>query len=119
VHGDYELRKAMQASQVLFGGEIADLSAQDVLDIFAEVPSSDVPKTSFEGTGLPIVDAVIASGFAPSKGAARRLIEGGGIYVNNRRVADVSAMIGLSSLIDGQYLVLRKGAREYHLVRAV
>src|SRR6266566_7492146 len=115
VHGDYELRKAIQASQVLFGGEIADLSAQDVLDIFAEVPSSDVPKTNFEGAGLPIVDAVIASGFAPSKGAARRLIEGGGIYVNNRRVADVSAMIGLSSLIDGQYLVLRKGAREYHL----
>ncbi len=119
VHGDYELRKAIQASQVLFGGEIADLSAQDVLDIFAEVPSSDVPKTSFEGTGLPIVDAVIASGFAPSKGAARRLIEGGGIYVNNRRVADASAVIGLSSLIDGRYLVLRKGAREYHLVRAV
>ena len=119
MHGDYELRKAIQASQVLFGGEIADLSAQDVLDIFAEVPSSDVPKTSFEGAGLPIVDAVIASGFAPSKGAARRLIEGGGIYVNNRRVADVSAMIGLSSLIDGQYLVLRKGAREYHLVHAV
>ena len=119
VHGDYELRKAIQASQVLFGGEIADLSAQDVLDIFAEVPSSDVPKTSFEGAGWPIVDVVIASGFAPSKGAARRLIEGGGIYVNNRRVADVSAMIGLSSLIDGRYLVLRKGAREYHLVRAV
>jgi len=119
VHGDYELRKAIQASQVLFGGEIADLSAQDVLDIFPEVPSSDVPKTSFEGAGLPIVDAVIAIGFAPSKGAARRLIEGGGIYVNNRRVADVSATIGLSSLSDGRYLFLRKGAREYHLVRAV
>jgi tyrosyl-tRNA synthetase len=117
VHGEYELRKAMQASHILFGGEIADLDARDVLDIFGDVPSSDVPATSFEG--LPIVDAVIACGFAPSRGAARRLIEGGGIYVNNRRVSDVQAVPGRSLLIDGQYLVMRKGAREYHLLRVV
>ncbi len=119
VHGEYELRKAMQASQVLFGGEIADLDARDVLDIFAEVPSSDLPGTAFEGEGLPIVDAVIACGYATSRGAARRLIEGGGIYVNNHRVADAQAMLGRSLLIDGQYLVMRKGAREYHLMRVI
>ena len=119
VHGEYNLRKAIQASQVLFGGEIADLSASEVLDIFADVPSSDIPRASFAGDGMPLVDLVIACGFAPSKGAARRLIEAGGIYVNNRRVADVQATIDLSALIEGQYLVLRKGAREYHLVRAL
>ena len=119
VHGEYELRKAMQASQILFGGEIADLDARDVLDIFGDVPSSDVSATGFEGDGLPIVDAVIACGFAPSRGAARRLIEGGGIYVNNRRTSDAQAALGRSLLIDGQYLVMRKGAREYHLLRVV
>ena len=119
VHGEYELRKAIQASQVLFGGEIADLSARDVLDIFAEVPSSDLPRSSFDGDGLPIIDAVITAGYATSRGAARRLIEGGGIYVNNRRVSDPQAMLGLSALIDGQYLVLRKGAKDYHLMRVV
>src|SRR5258708_4923005 len=119
VHGEHNLRKAIQASQVLFGGEIADLSASEVLDIFADVPSSDIPRASFAGDGMPLVDLVIACGFAPSKGAARRLIEAGGIYVNNRRVADVQATIDLSALIEGQYLVLRKGAREYHLVRAL
>ena len=119
VHGEYNLRKAIQASQVLFGGEIADLNASEVLDIFADVPSSDIPRASFAGDGMPLVDLVIACGFAPSKGAARRLIEAGGIYVNNRRVADVQAAIDLSALIEGQYLVLRKGAREYHLVRAL
>jgi tyrosyl-tRNA synthetase len=119
VHGEYNLRKAIQASQVLFGGEIADLSASEVLDIFADVPSSDIPRASFAGDGMPLVDLVIACGFAPSKGAARRLIEAGGIYVNNHRVADVQAAIDLSALIEGQYLVLRKGAREYHLVRAL
>jgi tyrosyl-tRNA synthetase len=119
VHGEANLRRAMQASQVLFGGEIADLSADDVLDIFAEVPSSEMSRAQFEGEGLPLVDVVIASGFATSKGAARRMIEGGGIYVNNRRVSDARAMIGLSDFIEGRYLVLRKGARDYHLIRAV
>ncbi len=119
VHGETELRKAAQASQVLFGGEIADLSARDVLDIFAEVPSSNIPRVAFEGDGVPIVDLVAACGYASSKSAARRLIEAGGIYVNNRRVPDVQARIDLSALIEGQYLVLRKGAKDFHLVRAV
>jgi len=118
VHGESNLRKAIQASQVLFGGEIEDLSASDVLDIFAEVPSSEVNRDTFTGDGLSLVDLVISSGFAPSKGAARHLIEDGGIYINNRRVSDVQAAIDLSSFIDGQFLVLRKGARKYHLVRA-
>jgi len=119
VHGENELRKAMQASQVLFGGEIADLDARDVLDIFADVPSSDVLETAFEGEGMPIVDAVIACGFATSRGAARRLIEGGGIYVNNRRVSDAQAVLDRSWLIEGRYLVMRKGAREYYLLRVI
>jgi tyrosyl-tRNA synthetase len=119
VHGESNLLKAVHASQVLFGGEIVDLSAREVLDIFAEVPSSDMPRANFEGEGVTIIDLVVACGYATSKSAARRLIEAGGIYINNRRVSDIHAMIGLSSLIDGQYLVLRKGAREYHLVRII
>jgi tyrosyl-tRNA synthetase len=119
VHGESNLLRAVRASHVLFGGEVVDLSAREVLDIFAEVPSSDMPRANFEGEGLSIIDLVVVCGYATSKSAARRLIEAGGIYVNNRRVSDTHAIIGLSSLIDGQYLVLRKGAREYHLVRAV
>ena len=119
VHGENNLRKAIQASQVLFGGEITDLSARDVQDIFADVPSVEMPRSLFEGEGIPLVDVVVASGIAPSKGAARRLIESGGIYVNNRRNSDVQAKINLSNFIEGQYLVLRKGAKEYRLVRTV
>ena len=78
-----------------------------------------MPRAQFEGDGLPLMDVVIASGFATSKGAARRMIEGGGIYVNNRRVSDARAMIGRADFIEGRYLVLRKGARDYHLIRAI
>src|SRR5205807_386078 len=118
VHGESNLRKAIQASQMLFGGAIEDLNASDVFDIFAEVPSTEVPGDTFTGDGVSLVDLVITCGFATSKGAARRLIEDGGIYINNRRVSDVQATIDLSTFIEGQFLVLRKGARKYHLVRA-
>ena len=90
-----------------------------MLDIFAEVPSSEMARDAFTGDGISLVDLVISTGFATSKGAARRLIEEGGININNRRVSDVQATIGLSTLIEGQYLVVRKGAREYHLVKSV
>ncbi|HEX7734497.1 MAG TPA: tyrosine--tRNA ligase [Ktedonobacteraceae bacterium] len=119
VHGEDQLQRALQATHVLFGGEIAGLSARDVLDIFADVPSHNFEKSAFEGTGLPLTDAVVSCGIAPSKGAARRLIESGGIYVNNRRVSDTQAALDRSTLIEGQYLVLRKGAKDYHLARVI
>lgn len=119
VHGDFQLQRALQATQVLFGGEIAGLSASDVLDIFADVPSHDLPDTLLAGEGLTLIDAVVTCGYAPSKGAARRLIESGGIYVNNRRVVDTQAKLEATTLIEGQYLILRKGARDYHLMRAL
>ncbi len=119
VHGDDHLHRAVVASQVLFGGEIAGLSASDVLDIFADVPSHDLARSSFADEGLALIDAVVTCGYAPSKSGARRLIESGGIYVNNRRVVDVQAKLDSSSLIEGQYLVLRKGSKDYHLARAI
>jgi tyrosyl-tRNA synthetase len=61
----------------------------------------------------------VISGLAPSKGEARRLVQGGGVAVNNRRVSDPRQKISASDLIDGQVLVLRKGAKNYHLLRTV
>jgi tyrosyl-tRNA synthetase len=117
VHGETALQKALAASQALFGGEIAGLSAQEVADIFSDVPSSQLDKTQLEGDGISLVDLTIAGGFATSKGEARRLIEAGGINVNNRRIADVKANVNLSATVEGKFLVLRKGAKEYHLMK--
>jgi tyrosyl-tRNA synthetase len=119
VHGEAQLQRALQATHVLFGGEITGLSASDVLDIFADVPSHDLAASSFEGDGLPLVEAVVACGIASSKGASRRLIESGGIYVNNQRRADASLVLKRTDLIEGQYMVVRKGAKNYHLARVI
>ncbi len=118
VHGEEGLLKAQAATEVLFGGrELEGFGADDLLDIFAEVPSSDMPAESAPGEGVSVVDAVVACGLENSKKAARTLIESGGLYVNNRRVDDVNARLSPADAIDGRVLVLRKGKKSYHLLR--
>ena len=120
VHGEAELEKALRASEVLFGKEISGLSVQEILDIFADVPSTELERSKLDdGDGFAIGDALVVSGLAPSKGEAKRLVQGGGVCVNNRRVSDARQSISASDLIDGQVLVLRKGAKHYHLIKVV
>ncbi len=115
VHGETELEKAMRASEVLFGKEISGLTVEELFDIFADVPSTDLERSKLDG--LTLNDALVLAGLAPSKGEARRLVQGGGVCINNRRVSDARQVISGADLVDGQVLVLRKGARNYHLIR--
>jgi tyrosyl-tRNA synthetase len=117
VHGQTALEKSLQASQALFGGEISGLSGDDIQDIFAEVPSSQLAKEQLEGEGLNIIDLLANSGFVKSKGEARRAISEGGIYLNNLRVSEATQAVTTSSLVDGRFLVLRRGRKNYHLVQ--
>ena len=119
VHGPDELTRAQQASAVLFGGDLEGLDARDIADIFADVPSSELRGSALQDGGVPVVDLVAESGLATSRGQARRDVQGGGIYLNNRRVDDPAQAATLADAIDGQFLVLRKGKKRYHLVRVV
>ena len=115
VHGESEIEKALRASEVLFGKEISGLSVDDILDIFTDVPSTELDRSRLDG--LTLGDALVLSGLAPSKGEAKRLVQGGGVAVNNVRSDDVRKTISSSDFIEGRVLVLRKGARHYHLIR--
>src|SRR5437660_3620993 len=115
VHGESEIEKALRASEVLFGKEISGLSVDDILDIFTDVPSTELDRSKLDG--LTLGDALVLSGLAPSKGEAKRLVQGGGVAVNNVRSDDVRKTISSSDFIEGRVLVLRKGARHYHLIR--
>ena len=119
VHDEAALQKAEQASQVLFGAELSGLSAAEVADIFADVPSGQISAGQLQGEGLPATDLLTVCEIVPSKGEARRAIEAGGIYLNNRRIASAGARIVLADAVDGQFLVLRRGRRNYWLVRVV
>ena len=67
--------------------------------------------------GVSVVDLLVSSGIAKSKGEASRLLRGGGIYVNNRRVSDEKLRVRVSDAIEGRLFVLRKGAKENHVVK--
>ncbi|HXW39437.1 MAG TPA: tyrosine--tRNA ligase [Acidimicrobiales bacterium] len=115
VHGDAATKSAEQAAAALFGEEVAGLDEATILDVFDGAPSSTFSRTRLNG-GVSLVDLLHETGLAASKTRARTTIEQGGAFVNNRREQDVDRRIESHDLIDGRYLVLRRGRREYHLV---
>ncbi len=118
LHEESGLKQAELASQALFGGEIGGLTAAEIADIFSDVPSSQLEKSRLEGS-FTIVELMVSSGVAKSKGEARRSIDEGGVSLNNRRVTDVTQMISSEQLVDGKFLILRKGKKNYHLIKVV
>jgi tyrosyl-tRNA synthetase len=119
VHGETAVTKAEKASSVLFGGDLEGLDAADIQDIFADVPSSELPITELGGDGLPLADLLANSGLATSKGDARRAIQGGGVYLNNQRIEEPGQMVTAGHTLEGQFLVLRKGRKAYHLIKVI
>jgi tyrosyl-tRNA synthetase len=119
VHGEDGLAAARQATEIFFGAEIDALDDAALAEIFADVPSGEFPRAGLDGDGLPLVDALEATGLAKSKAAARRTIEQGGAYVNNRRIADVGYRLTPRDLAGAATLVLRSGKKSYALARFV
>jgi tyrosyl-tRNA synthetase len=115
VHGEGALSAAIQASKALFGEDVTRLPASDIADIFADVPSKTVAGGKLS-TGVAVLDLMVETGIAPSKGEARRLIENGGFYLNNVRVTDSRLQVGMANVIEGRFVVLRKGAKGYLLL---
>ena len=116
VHGETGLVAARKATHALFGGDLSGLNADEIGEVFADVPSSQLEKARLGGDGLQLVDILAESGVASSKGNARRVIEGGGMYLNGERVQDISRILSIDDTIEGRYLLLRKGKKAYHLV---
>jgi tyrosyl-tRNA synthetase len=116
VHGVDQVARVQHASQLLFGEDITQLSADDVLSVFADVPSTELAAEQL-ADGVGVVDLVALARLAASKSEARRLVQSGGVYVNNRRLADVAARLRREDAIDGRVFVVRKGARQNHVVK--
>jgi tyrosyl-tRNA synthetase len=117
VHGDDQTSRAERASALLFGERITDLTADEVLAVFDDVPSTDVAAQEVEPDGIAIVDLLVRAQAAPSRSEARRLVQGGGVYVNNRRTADPQARLSRTEAIGGRVFVLRKGQKQQFVVR--
>ncbi len=119
VHGADGLAAAERATKIFFGGEIDGVDDQQLLEIFADVPSQDVAREQLATGDLGVLDAFVVAGLAKSKGEARRAVKQGGAYLNNRRIADAEARLGPADLATKNVLVLRSGKKRYALLRFV
>ena len=116
IHGETGLKSAQQATEILFGAEISDLSDKELQQIFAHVPSVTLHKQRLVD-GIAIVDALVESGLAKSKGDARRTVDQGGGYINNHRISSVDKIISPSDLASETVIVLRSGKKKYALIK--
>ncbi|WP_439674623.1 tyrosine--tRNA ligase [Embleya sp. MST-111070] len=106
VHGVEQCAAVVEASKALFGqGDLTALDEPTLRSAVAELPGARLSE------GPTVVDALVATGLAPSKGGARRTIKEGGAYLNNVKVADEDAVIGAADLLHGRWALLRRGKR--------
>ena len=114
VHGKEACQSAVTASAILFD----EFSPRDVAPSAFDALAQEIPTVALEiRDGLTLVEAVVRAGLAKSKSEARRQIEQGGIYLNQERVKDVARTIGPADWIAGRNLLLRKGKKDYGLLR--
>jgi len=114
-HGKEALVAAEEATQILFGADPTKASAATLREIRESIPQWTVPAARLQ-SGLPLVDALAESGLCASKGQARKDIDGGGISVNNQKVNDSACMLKTEHRLAGEYVLLRKGKKNYLLV---
>ena len=118
VHGSGATAEAVRASEILFGGGLDGISETTFNEIVGEVPTKEIEKAKLDGAGSPLVELLVHSALSPSKGQARKDIEGGGVYVNNVRESKSNRTISTNDLLFGRHLLLRKGKRNYVVVTA-
>ena len=118
VHGQEEYEKAVSASDILFGNATSDslkaLDERTFLQVF-----DGVPMFGLDADKLPlnIIDLLsVETAVFPSKGECRKMIQGGGVSINKDKVADINAVVGQESLIDGKYILAQRGKKNYYLI---
>ena len=120
VHGEEEYRRAVEASEILFGGATAEalrgIDEQTFLQVFEGVPRFEISRPLIEGgIGFLALCTEHAAVF-PSKGEARKLIQGGGVSLTKLKIAAVDFMVGSADLLSGRYLLVQKGKKNYYLI---
>jgi len=122
VHGAEEANRAESANTALFSTNLSVsmtesvLVADRLLAIADDVPSTTIAASEFDGDGLSVVD-MVSRAAGTSKSEARRLVQQGGVSVNDRKISDANARLTRGDAIDGRVFLLRKGARQRFVIR--
>jgi len=123
VHGEEGLAAAERATERLFppsklaSDDLGERTDAELREIYADVPSRELPRERLSAGGLSVIDAFCEAGLTKSKSEARRLVTQGGAYVNNRRVDDLDAHLTPLDLAGETIMVLRAGKKKHALLR--
>ncbi len=122
VHSGADCQTAMEASALLFGEGTSEalkrLSEKDLLNVFEAVPHFTIARTELEN-GVPLIDFLaVKTAIFSSKGEAKRMLMGGGVCINKERVSDPASAVTTGALLQGRYVVVQKGKKNYYLVTA-
>lgn len=120
VHGQQELDRAIETTQKLFANQHAsaeDMSIED-LESMEGVVKMDFEKSKLI-TGIDIVSFLADTTIFPSKGEARKTVQGGGVSINRHKISDVAHKVDGSALLHDQYILVQKGKKNYYLVKAI
>jgi tyrosyl-tRNA synthetase len=116
LHGDDAMRRAEAAGKALFSGEIADLDEPTLLEVLADVPSSEHAQADLEGDGLDPIDLLKRTGLASSNREAREFLANGSVSVNGAKL-DADTRLTGDHLLHGSLLAVRRGKKKWHLTR--
>lgn len=122
VHSEEDYQAAADASEILFGKATADklrsLSEDILLQVFEGVPQRHIGKNRLE-EGIPVLDFLaVETDVFPSKGEARKMIQGNGFSINKEKVTDPNTTIGTGRLLQNKYILVQKGKKDYFLIIA-
>jgi tyrosyl-tRNA synthetase len=121
-HGEAEYIKAIKSTEFLFGNTgiefLSELNDEEILGIFSGVPNFTISKAELE-TGILITDLLATqTAIFPSKGEAKKMLQGGGVAINKEKESSADVVYGPEKLINNKYLVVQKGKRNYFLIVA-
>jgi tyrosyl-tRNA synthetase len=120
-HGQEALDNAIAASQLLFGNVSAEvfkgLDERTVREVFANVPSFSVPAAEFPCNVLDLL--AVKTAIFPSKGEARKMVQGGGVSLNKAKVTDINADVTPADIVNGHYILAQKGKKNYFIINVI
>ncbi len=119
VHNRSDYEFAVKASEILFNNDTAEilqqLNEEQLLQVMEGVPAVDFSKTALHN-GIDVVSFLAETNIFPSKGEARKMVQGGGVSINKKKVETIDYAVKETQLLNGKYLLVQKGKKNYNLV---
>jgi tyrosyl-tRNA synthetase len=121
VHSRQDYEFAVKASSILFSNDTAqilkELNEEQLLQVMEGVPAVEIEKDKL--TGMDLISLLAETKILPSKGEAKKMLAGGGIFINKEKVNSADEKIHSDQLLNNQYLLIQKGKKNYYLLKAI